>query len=471
MDRKTRTMDSEILNIKKLAENIQAAKLGRRGKEIHINSYTVIDEYQEWRTKSEDLFDKYFDESSEQYEVFKKFPRGGNGFELIGYFNQQLPIFNLLIAQIEKGANMIARSPNERINKQNTQGKSIFISHAVKDEVIVNAFVDLILIGALSISIDQIFSVSTDGAKIKSGSDWRDSIKENISGAKLTFLIITPNYKESEVCLNEMGAAWITDADVLPLIIEPINYKTVGVIQEPNQIEKMLDEQSLDRIRDFVQEKLEIPNNLIKSDRWTAKKREFLAKVKKHILSNPFLTPVDRDTFVGLIKENEELNKTIESLIDEKTGLENIIKDLERAKDKAEVKKIIKKHKPNNVYDEFTEIVNDLSSQLSKFSSIMRGIIFKEYTGKDVRIYWENYREYIDVAVAEDYINDDLKVDWYTTDKMRQLYDSLSKLSEILNSDYSEDFYESFKNEYKNVPLKIDNKSFWETVFAQNISF
>ena len=34
--------------LKTLAENIQAAKLGKRGKEIHINSYTVIDEYQEW---------------------------------------------------------------------------------------------------------------------------------------------------------------------------------------------------------------------------------------------------------------------------------------------------------------------------------------------------------------------------------------------------------------------------------------
>lgn len=162
----------------------------------------------------------------------------------------------------------------------------IFVSHATKDEEIAKAFVDLILQGGLSVPINEIYCISADGTKIKSGDDWRNSIMSAIRIVKINFLLITPSYKNSEVCLNEMGAAWISDAKVIPLIIEPITYKTVGIIQEPNQIEKLLDELSLDRIKDIIQEKLHIDNSQLKSDRWTAKKREFLKIINNYLEIN-----------------------------------------------------------------------------------------------------------------------------------------------------------------------------------------
>lgn len=53
--------------------------------------------------------------------------------------------------------------------------KKIFISHASKDAKIMQAFIKDILYGALSIKISEIFCTTTDGTKIKSGSDWRNS--------------------------------------------------------------------------------------------------------------------------------------------------------------------------------------------------------------------------------------------------------------------------------------------------------
>lgn len=270
--------------------------------------------------------------------------------------------------------------------------------------------------------------------------------------------------------MNEMGAAWVTGAKVLPLIVEPINYKTVGVIQEPNQIEKLLDENSLDRIRDIVQEELEIPAGQIKSDRWTVKKREFLSRAKKYLLTNPFSTPMDRVAFEKLEKDNNELNQTIDSLIEEKAALENLIEDLKKAKDKDEVKEIVKQHKPNSDFEDFEAAVEKTKKQLSKFSGIVRGIIFKEYTGKDIKINWENYREDIDEAVAEDYITDELDADWDTTPEMQEIYKSLNEISEILARRLEDTFYEQFKEEYK-APLKLDNKTFWEKVFFVSVLF
>lgn len=173
----------------------------------------------------------------------------------------------------------------------------IFVSHAVKDEKIAKAFVDLILHGSLYIQIHEIYCTSADGTKIKSGDDWRKSIRDAIREVKINFLLITPNYKNSEVCLNEMGAAWVSDAKVIPMIIEPITYKTVGVIQEPNQIEKLNDELSLDRIKDVIQEELQIDNSKLSNERWTTKKKEFLERVNHYLETNPF---EDFDTTVDL---------------------------------------------------------------------------------------------------------------------------------------------------------------------------
>lgn len=458
----------QIDKLKSLAENIQSAKLGQRGEKAHSNSYIVIDEYHEWRAESEDLFSMYFDDSNKQYKEFVELPKDGNGYTLMHYFNQQYPIFKLLIKKIENGEEMKSKMKIDA--EPENIGKTVFISHASKDKEIIDAFVDLILHGALSIPIDKIFCVSTDGTKIKSGADWRDSINESLLSAKVNFLIITPNYKESEVCLNEMGAAWVTSATVLPLIVEPINYNTVGVIQEPNQIEKLLDETSLDRIKDVIQEKLEIPSALIKSDRWTVKKKEFLLRVKKHLLAVPFETPIDRDEFKKLQEERIDLENTINSLIDEKIELESIINELKKAKDKEEVSAILKSKKNSSQFQEFLDLCSNVKKLLYRNNSILNGILFKSYSGKEITIQWEGNKEVLDEALANDFIDEDLDIRWDETTEMKRIEIALNKVSTFINKDLSDDFLESYEENFDS-PMNLNNKMFWEELFEANISF
>ena len=163
--------------------------------------------------------------------------------------------------------------------------KSIFISHASKDKFISDAFIDKILENGLGVSIHDIFCTSADGAKIISGSDWRQSIRQHLIDSKIAILLITPNYKESEVCLNEMGAAWVLKENVLSLIVEPIDFNSVGIIQQPKQAEKLLDGSSLDKIKDIIQKEL---NLYAPSDRWSAKKLAFIEFIKDYLITNPF---------------------------------------------------------------------------------------------------------------------------------------------------------------------------------------
>lgn len=462
------TTENIIEKLKSLAENIQLAKLGRRSKEDHVNSYTVIDEYHEWRTESEDLFTKYFDETNAHYREFINLPRDGNGHVLMHYFNEQYPIFKILIKKIERGETM---EKNKKVESPETnEGKSIFISHSTKDKEIVDAFIDLILHGALSVPINKIFCVSTDGTKIESGADWRNSIKDSLLSAKINFLIITPNYKESEVCLNEMGAAWVTSAYVIPLIIDPINYKTVGIIQEPNQYEKLLVDASLDRIKDRVQEKLEISASLIKSDRWSVKKIEFLTRIQIHLEANPFEIPMDRHTFNILKEERASLGSVIKNLIKEKAELENLIRELKKAKDRTEVAEIIKKRNPSTKFQEFIELCDVVKKRLRGNPTIINGIIFRSYSGKKVTINWEGNTKEIDEALANDFIDEDLEIRWKETSEMMEIKDALDNVDIFLSKTLKSDFYESYEENF-DVPLSLSNKLFWENVFDASISF
>jgi hypothetical protein len=351
------------------------------------------------------------------------------------------------------------------------KNEDIFISHSGQDKQIVDDFIDLILLGGLSVPIDKIFSSSSDGTKIKSGTDWRDSILSALQNAKINFLFISPNYKESEVCMNEMGAGWVTSAKVIPLIIEPINYKTVGVIQEPIQIEKLLDEKSLDRIRDLLQETLEIPNSLIKSDRWTAKKKEFVLKTKAFLKANPFKKPLDRQEFDDLIEEKNELETTLTKIIEEKNELEKLVEDLKNAKDKSDVKKIVKKYSNTSEFEEFEILTQKVCDSLSDFHPIIIGIIFKTFSNKDITIKALAYSEEVDEALANDYINEELEAVFSKTQKMEKIELLLNELSSFLSRDLSSEFHVQYEEEYDDSPLFISNKLFWKDVLALNLYF
>jgi hypothetical protein len=463
-------MQNKIVKLKELAKKIQAAEHKKRGKEIHVNSRIVIDEYHEWRTESEDLFGQFYNITNDHFLIFKSLPRDGNGFALMHSFDQQLPIFNLLIAKIESGeAKPLINKEIEPIkDKKDMPVKTIFVSHSQNDKVIVDAFVDLILHGALSIPIDQIFCTSTEGTKIESGADWRNTIKESLLSSKVTFLVITPNFKESEVCQNEMGAAWVTSAFVLPVIVEPINYRTVGILQEPKQIERLLDEQCLDRIKDKIQEIFEIPMALIKSDRWTAKKKEFLDVVKLHIDNNPFPMPMDRDAFQKVYFDNKAMLKEIFEIKQQNSDLAILIEKLKLAKDKVEVIDIMKDHESDSQYDKFLEITDEIKSQIKQFAPIIRGVIFNDFSSKGIQIDFDSFRREIDEAIANDYITREMEANWDTTNEMQVLYISLHKLNDLINDDLDGSIHDGFEDQFK-APFDINNIKFWQEVFQTTI--
>jgi len=349
--------------------------------------------------------------------------------------------------------------------------KRIFISHASKDKEIVQAFMEDILDVGLGIDPNDIFCSSIDGAKIPSGNDWRDEIKKGLEESKITFLIVSPNYKESEMCLYEMGAAWVLSAKVIPLLVEPITFDSVSLLYEIKQVEKLQDEKSLDRVKDGLQRDLEIPRDHIKSDRWTSKKHEFLEKLNKHLVSNPFEAPVTREALIRFERENAELTNAIQMLLDEKGRLEKINEELKNAKDKEEVVVVEEKYLNREKIEEFKSLCGKVKKLLSPLASIVRGIIYADYSGKSIAVNLYNPNSAVEAAIAKDIINADMLVpNWDDTKTMRDIYSALEALGEfIAKNDEDENFISAYEIEF-DTRLSLSNLDFWEEVIGVSIS-
>ena len=110
--------------------------------------------------------------------------------------------------------------------------KKIFISHSSKDIDYVKSFVENILVLGLDIPSERIFCSSMEGNGVKSGQYIPDRLREEINKSSLALLFVSKNYKMSEICLNEVGAAWATlsKETVIPMLLPNTIFSELGFL-------------------------------------------------------------------------------------------------------------------------------------------------------------------------------------------------------------------------------------------------
>lgn len=136
---------------------------------------------------------------------------------------------------------------SECIEKEK-KGHKIFISHSSKDKNVVSEFCDRILRLGIGLNPDDIFCTSIEDMNVKNGDDIRKHIKENILSADFSFLLISGNYKNSEICLNEMGAVWASDNNVRYYLLPNTDFKEIGWLCDTKQAEQLIDHTTLDKL-------------------------------------------------------------------------------------------------------------------------------------------------------------------------------------------------------------------------------
>ena len=100
-----------------------------------------------------------------------------------------------------------------------TKSKRILISHATADRAPVSQFVDLLR--SVGFSEKHIICSSYPGFGIPMGENIFEFLKSCFNDYELFVLLMgsRTNYYASPACLNEMGAAWVTGAITIPILL------------------------------------------------------------------------------------------------------------------------------------------------------------------------------------------------------------------------------------------------------------
>ena len=157
--------------------------------------------------------------------------------------------------------------------------KRIFISHSSKDKHIVQIFVDDILQLGIGLKPEHIFCTSIEDMGIKNGEDIRRHIHDNIKNADYSILLISKNYKKSEICLNEMGAVWAYDNKVRFYLLPDADFDSIGWLCNTRIAERIDSRIALDDLHEQLQQYYSLQNESIRS--WSRQREKFLQDIKR----------------------------------------------------------------------------------------------------------------------------------------------------------------------------------------------
>ena len=132
------------------------------------------------------------------------------------------------------------------------QSRKFFISHSSEDKIIVNRFIKEILKIGCGFKDADIFC-TLDPTAIRTGDDFRERIVENMKDCDFILLFISENYMKSEICHNEMGAAWALDSKrVLPFILPDTTFTQMGFLNVVKQGASITEKRKLDEFYNEV---------------------------------------------------------------------------------------------------------------------------------------------------------------------------------------------------------------------------
>ena len=124
--------------------------------------------------------------------------------------------------------------------------RKFFISHSSEDRIIVNGFIKEILKIGCGFKDSDIFC-TLDPTAIRTGDDFREKIVENMKSCDFILLFISENYMKSEICHNEMGAAWALESKrILPFVLPDITFSQMGFLNVVKQGASITDKGKLD---------------------------------------------------------------------------------------------------------------------------------------------------------------------------------------------------------------------------------
>ena len=267
------------------------------------NLHETIEAYHKWHEESCVVFSHYFDESCKEYENFINVNNDANGWGLNANYQKIRRDFCVLVDKLERGDFGIEKQPAVASIQSSapTSKKRIFISHASKDGVLIGKFVDSIFLLGMGMDSEIIAYTSREDIGVPAGESIPQFIQDNIACADIVLLMISDNYKSSEVCLNEMGAAWALNKHIIQILLPNTSYDKLGWLCSLDKALKIDDADSIDGLCEVFADKLDIG---IKPSAWNRNKSAFLTYCST--LSPTLLPSIIEPEVVEVIEDDVE---------------------------------------------------------------------------------------------------------------------------------------------------------------------
>lgn len=183
-------------------------------------------------------------------------------------------------------------------------GKKIFISHSSQDKNIVSLFVENILVAGCGIRQEDIMYTSCEDMGVSNGEDIPSAIKQGIQCCKVFLMMVSENYRASEICMNEMGAAWITDSieKKCILLLPDVSFDKMGWLMSLSKANKLDEEEGLNHFHDVIIPLLGLP---LMTGTWNKYRSAFLSNIQCMVAHSSVL-PTIPVTDMEAEDENDE---------------------------------------------------------------------------------------------------------------------------------------------------------------------
>ncbi|MBR4644620.1 MAG: toll/interleukin-1 receptor domain-containing protein [Bacteroidaceae bacterium] len=189
------------------------------------------------------------------------------GLSLIDSFLERLDI------HFHDNGNVVEKMEKEKIAKST----KVFISHASKDAPFIEPFKNIILKEALGLQDNNIICTSFESTGVPPGVNIPQYIKDNIEQAPVFFAMISNNYKKSEVCMNEVGAAWALGKTPIQIVLPGVEFDKLGWLIHLDKAAKIDNGDSLDHLAEVICNSLGKP--MITPVHWNTPRKQFLEAI------------------------------------------------------------------------------------------------------------------------------------------------------------------------------------------------
>lgn len=233
----------------------QYGTAGLTSGKIHYGKTTVElieQQVDEWQIKTKAVLAGCFGRNSEHKSAFERTIADNHGLyydakeELMSIVENGRTVLSAIIEE-ESLRNKLENKLDNQSNQANAP--LVFISHAGNDAEIIRIFIDEILKHGIGLKDENIVCTSFEWTSLTTGDNIPEYIRKNIQSAKVVLAMVSKEFKKSEVCQNEVGAAWALGNTPLNIVLPGTDFNELGWLFSLDKALKIDNTDSLNKLQ------------------------------------------------------------------------------------------------------------------------------------------------------------------------------------------------------------------------------